>query len=123
MISPNYREFNRFWDYFFEAIGHATKIWIIDLIQFGVKHQRRSNDPPITLSTPTTRSTNGGSTGGDSILLIGDKVFLAAAATACHKPPNHGIPHKSQKWIYKIKTLQIDQFIFSNCTSNVSQIR
>jgi hypothetical protein len=31
-------------------------------------------------------------------------------------------PHKSQKRIYKIKTLQIDQFIFSSCTSNVSQI-
>jgi len=32
-------------------------------------------------------------------------------------------PHKSQKWIYKIKTLQIDQFIVSNVTLNISQIR
>jgi hypothetical protein len=32
-------------------------------------------------------------------------------------------PHKSQKWIYKIKTLQIEQFIVSNLTLNVSQIR
>ncbi len=32
-------------------------------------------------------------------------------------------PHKSQKWIYKIKTLLIEQFIVSNLTFNVSQIR
>ncbi len=31
-------------------------------------------------------------------------------------------PHKSQKWIYKIKTLLIEQFIVSNLTFNVSQI-
>ena len=33
------------------------------------------------------------------------------------------LPHKSQKWIYKIKTLQIDQFIVSNATISVSQKR
>ena len=31
-----------------------------------------------------------------------------------------GDPHKSQKWIYKIKTLQIENFICSNLTFNVS---
>ena len=31
-------------------------------------------------------------------------------------------PHKSQKWIYKIKTLLIEQFIVSNLMFNVSQI-
>ena len=32
-------------------------------------------------------------------------------------------PHKSQKWIYKIKTVLIEQFIVSNLMFNVSQIR
>jgi hypothetical protein len=32
-------------------------------------------------------------------------------------------PHKNQKWIYKIKMLQIDQFIISNFKFIVSQIR
>ena len=40
-----------------------------------------------------------------------------------HKYPDGMVPHKSQKWIYKIKTLQIDQFIVSNATLSVSQIR
>jgi predicted HAD superfamily phosphohydrolase YqeG len=31
-------------------------------------------------------------------------------------------PHKNQKWIYKIKMLQIDQFIVSNLKFIVSQI-
>ncbi len=78
-------------DWLTQAIGHATKKWIIDLSHyFGVKHWRRLNKccldyffPPVTLSPPTTHSTNGGSAGGDSSLLIGDKVFLAAVATAC----------------------------------------
>ena len=39
--------------------------------------------PPVTLAPLTTRSTNGGSAGGVSNLLIEDKVFLAAVATAC----------------------------------------
>ena len=34
-----------------------------------------------------------------------------------------GKPHKNQKWIYKIKMLQIDQFIVSNFKFIVSQIR
>ena len=34
-----------------------------------------------------------------------------------------GLPHKSQKWIYKIQTLLIEQFIVSNLMFNVSQIR
>ena len=32
------------------------------------------------------------------------------------------IPHKSQKWIYKIKTLLIDKFSVSNVAFNVTQI-
>ena len=32
-------------------------------------------------------------------------------------------PHKSQKWIYKIKMLQTDQFIVSNFMFNICQIR
>ena len=35
---------------------------------------------------------------------------------------HHKDPHKSQKWIYKIKLLLIEQFIVSNLTFNVSQI-
>ncbi len=31
------------------------------------------------------------------------------------------LPHKNQKWIYKIKMLQIDQFIVSNFKFIVSQ--
>ena len=31
-------------------------------------------------------------------------------------------PHKCQKWIYKIKTLLIDQFNVSNVAFNVTQI-
>ena len=32
------------------------------------------------------------------------------------------VPHKSQKWIYKIKTLLIDKFSVSNVAFNVTQI-
>ena len=32
------------------------------------------------------------------------------------------VPHKSQKWIYKIKTLLIDTFSLSNAIVNVTQI-
>ena len=48
----------------------------------------------------------------------------SAAAFVIAPPPQYlrTWPHKSQKWIYKIKTLLIEQFIVSNLTFNVSQI-
>ncbi len=43
--------------------------------------------------------------------------------SALRKQEYVSLPHKSQKWIYKIKTLLIEQFVVSNLTFNVSQIR
>ena len=37
-------------------------------------------------------------------------------------PKKISLPHKSQKWIYKIKTLLIDKFSVSNLAFNVTQI-
>jgi hypothetical protein len=50
--------------------GQTTVVWI-------------ASPPSVALSPPTTHSTNGGSVGGDSISLIGDKVFSAVVTTAC----------------------------------------
>ncbi len=48
------------------------------------------------------------------------KIFFPQQAL----PQSAPVPHKSQKWIYKIETLLIEQlFIVSNLTFNVSQIR
>ena len=85
-----------------QVIGRATKKWIICIsLNVGVEHWSWANNrglvfidwnlrtfvltlpPPVTLSPPTTRSTNGGSAGSKLSPLIGDKVFSATVAMAC----------------------------------------